>query len=41
MRRQGIGGIVSLNVEIPMNYDRRNDDETVIQELESLRRESQ
>lgn len=41
MRRQGIGGIVSLDVGIPMNYDRRNDEETVIQELESLRRESQ
>lgn len=28
MRRQGIGGIVSLDVGIPMNYDKRNDEET-------------
>ena len=28
MRRQGIGGNISIGVGVPMNYDRRNDEET-------------
>lgn len=28
VRRQSIGGNVSLGVGVPMSYDRRNDEET-------------
>ena len=28
MRKQGIGGVVSLDVGLPVNYDRKNGEDT-------------
>lgn len=38
MRKQGTGGVVSLDVGLPVNYDRENGEDTEILELESSRR---